>query len=100
MSGTDNAVVDPDGATILAKGKIAHWASGNVYDHSATAVATQGIINAPFKAPALLDGNGNIYGRSKPQYEGASADRLSPVEGRGLHRRRKDRRHRRTCRPS
>ncbi|KAK4948388.1 hypothetical protein LTR10_012922 [Elasticomyces elasticus] len=80
MTGVDSAVVDDENKEILAGGsKIAHWVSGNVYDHKSTAVATQGpILQAPTKPDKLLL-NGNIFGRSKPQYEGAQANDFAQI---------------------
>ncbi|KAK5128904.1 hypothetical protein LTR85_000237 [Meristemomyces frigidus] len=75
MTGATEAVVGVNNNTILAGGKtITSWASGNVYDNSATKDVTQGAITSPTKASSLLDGNKNIFGRSKPQYETASSD--------------------------
>ncbi|KAK4545222.1 hypothetical protein LTR36_003401 [Oleoguttula mirabilis] len=69
------AAVQVDNSTILAGNqKIVAWASGNVYDNSATKKVTQGTITTPTKASSLLDGNKNVFGRSKPQYETASTD--------------------------
>ncbi|KAK3654385.1 hypothetical protein LTR56_004015 [Elasticomyces elasticus] len=83
MSTVASAVVDDENKEILAGGsKIAHWVSGNVYDHKSTAVATQGNITAPNKAPSLLL-NGNIFGRSKPQYEGAQASDFMQISAAG-----------------
>jgi len=78
MSGASTAAVTSadNSKVILAPGKIAHWASGNVYDRTSSNPSkkvNQGPITAPSKASSLLDGSGNIYGRSKPQYETAQA---------------------------
>jgi glucan 1,3-beta-glucosidase len=68
-----SAVVDPDDGAILSGGGVVKaWGSGNVYDNSGTKKATQGQITAPHKDSSLLN-NGNIFGRSKPQYETAQA---------------------------
>lgn len=69
---TSAAVVTYSNATVLPSGKITHWVAGNVYDNSMTSARTQGTnVTAPIKAQSLLQ-NGNIFGRSKPQYEGVT----------------------------
>ncbi|KAK0285043.1 hypothetical protein LTR35_005243 [Friedmanniomyces endolithicus] len=73
MTLATHAVVDATDNEVLAGGgKIVSWASGNVYDKSGTVVKTQGIVTAPTKPTSLLS-NGNVFSRSKPQYEGALA---------------------------
>lgn len=71
-------VTDPNGNTIEGSNiDGSTWISGNVYSNSATAAATQGQVPKPVKAAGLLN-NGNIFGKSKPQYENAaSSDFLS-----------------------
>ncbi|EME85443.1 glycoside hydrolase family 55 protein [Pseudocercospora fijiensis CIRAD86] len=56
-------------SSVLAPGKIEAWAQGNGYDHTASGKRTQGPISKAKKSTQLLDGAGNIFGRSKPQYE-------------------------------
>ncbi|KAK5132529.1 hypothetical protein LTR08_008913 [Meristemomyces frigidus] len=80
MRGTKVAVVDTNNGTVLGSGMITSWASGNVYDHSASAKVTQGQITPPNKASTLLTSDGKIFGRSKPQYENAgSGDFLQSI---------------------
>jgi len=70
------AVVDVNNATILEPGKVQSWASGNGYTPSRKGTQTplipkkqENAVAAPKKAPSLLDGDGNIFTQSRPQYE-------------------------------
>ncbi|KAF2480880.1 pectate lyase superfamily protein-domain-containing protein [Neohortaea acidophila] len=80
MSGVRTAaVVDNSGTTILEPGMIAAWASGNGYSNTGySGRGTQTVlqptrqentITPATKASSLLDGQGNIFGQSRPQYE-------------------------------
>lgn len=83
-SGVNAAVVGYDNSTILGSGNVAAWASGNIYDHSATGKASQGpISNAPTPPKSLLDSNGHIFSRSKPQYEAYSASDFLSAKANG-----------------
>ena len=89
MSGASTAaVVDNNNNTVLAPGMIEAWASGNGYIASkhATNTPIQGTkqensIAAPTKSKLLLDGNGNIFTRSRPQYEDLSLDSFITAKG-------------------
>jgi hypothetical protein len=57
-------------STILAgNAKIASWAQGRQYDGTNSGTAVQKPQTAPKKPAALLDSAGNVFTRSKPQYE-------------------------------
>lgn len=64
-----------DQRVVVEPGMITSWAQGNGFTNSAESTSNNGSVgrledaNAPYKAPALLESGGNIYGRSKPQYE-------------------------------
>lgn len=93
------AVADSMGTTILAGGsKVASWAQGNGYTTgtggtasgstcasaapSASSTKIQGPLTAPTK-PASLMSNGNIFQRSKPQYESVPASSFVSVKSAG-----------------
>ncbi|KAH8589966.1 pectate lyase superfamily protein-domain-containing protein [Bisporella sp. PMI_857] len=70
---TENAPVAvsnaADKATVLAgNAKIPAWTQGSQYEGS-TRTVVQEAQTAPSKAATLLDGAGNVFTRSKPQYE-------------------------------
>ncbi|KXT17316.1 hypothetical protein AC579_544 [Pseudocercospora musae] len=67
-------------SVVLPKGKIDAWAQGNGYDHTATGNRTQGMIPKANKSTQLLDGDGNIFGRSKPQYEDIAVSNFKSVK--------------------
>ena len=86
FTGATNAVVTPDGDTLLAGGsKVASWAQGHAYttgtdgasngtctNAAAPAVSSstvQGPLTAPSKPASLLNGQGAVFERAKPQYE-------------------------------
>ncbi|KAH8658833.1 pectate lyase superfamily protein-domain-containing protein [Tricladium varicosporioides] len=57
-------------ATILAgNAKISQWAQGREYTAPNAGKAAQGALTAPTKPAVLLDSAGNVFTRSKPQYE-------------------------------
>lgn len=74
MSTVTTAAVwsEKDQTAVVEPGMIKTWAQGNGYTNSATSTSQNGsvgTITTPYKAPGLLDSSGNIFGRSKPQYE-------------------------------
>nr|POE73033.1 glucan 1,3-beta-glucosidase [Quercus suber] len=68
ITGTSKALTLIDGTVLIQSGHIASWASGKEYENSSSGSVVQGTISSPTKASSLLT-NGNIYARSKPQYE-------------------------------
>ena len=99
FTGSTAAVVDNKGSTILAGGsKIASWAQGNGYTTgttssspastcasgapSASSTKIQGPLTAATKPASLLN-NGNIFERSKPQYESVPASSFVSVKAAG-----------------
>jgi hypothetical protein len=58
-----------DQKPILGKEKVESWAQGNGYDASGSQNRTVGALAAPKKDQSLLDSNGNIFARTKPQYQ-------------------------------
>jgi len=74
MSGVGTPVQGTNGAIVSTPGKINSWASGNAHSTSVNGQAVQGAIaSPPTKNSALLDGQGNVFARSKPQYAGTDA---------------------------
>ena len=99
FTGATTAVAHADGSSILAGGsKVASWAQGHAYttgtdgpasttcSASAPAVSDshiQGPLGTPAKPASLLDGNGNIFERSKPQYETVPSSSFVSVRSKG-----------------
>jgi hypothetical protein len=85
MSSVGTPVMGPNNTPFLSnRGKINYWASGDGYSKTATGSPSQGqISSAPSKNAALLDSNGKIFSRSKPQYEGVSASSILSAKANG-----------------
>ena len=103
FSGSQNAIVDMSGSTILAGGsKIASWGQGNAYTtgtsvtaahkrgtntsiapNAATQVVIQGALAAPSKPASLLNGQGYVFERSKLQYENVPSSSFVSVKSAG-----------------
>lgn len=75
-----SAVADVNGDEILAAGSIKAWASGNGATNGKFVTGTQGTITQASKDASLLDSNGHIYGKSKPQYENTPASSFVSVK--------------------
>jgi hypothetical protein len=65
-------IVQVDGGSTLLSGNDALWATGKRYNGSEGTTET-GHVTAPAKGKALLDSNGKLYVRSRPQYEDIDA---------------------------
>jgi glucan 1,3-beta-glucosidase len=98
FTGSTQAVVDVSGATVLAGGSvIASWGQGNAYTTgaassltntkrstgSASQVPIHGSLAAPSKPTVLLNAQGAIFERSKPQYETYPASAFLSVKSNG-----------------
>ena len=103
FSGSQNAIVDMSGSTILAGGSnVASWGQGNAYTtgagvtaahkratnssttpNAATQIVIQGALTAPSKPASLLNGKGNVFERSKPQYETVPSSSFISVKSAG-----------------
>ncbi|KAL8675620.1 MAG: hypothetical protein Q9168_000132 [Polycauliona sp. 1 TL-2023] len=101
FTGCPAAVVGAGGNTILAGGKkIASWAQGHAYTtgtdsaaNNATCIAgaipsassqtIQGLLTAPNKPASLLNSNGAVFERSKPQYESVPSSSFVSVKAAG-----------------
>ena len=99
FTGCSNAIVDLQGATVLAGGsKVASWAQGNAYSTgsglsapavknstigTATKVQVQGPLTAPSKPAALLNAQGAIFEKARPQYETVPASSFVSVKASG-----------------
>lgn len=96
---SENAVVDQNGKSLLAGGsKVVSWAQGNGYttgdessDNTTCATAApsvssfklQGSLTPPPKPDSLLDAQGVVVERSKPQYEGLPTSSFVSVKSKG-----------------
>ena len=100
FSGSQTAVQDISGSSVLAGGsKVASWGQGNAYTTgsgvstknkrsgnstgSATQVSIHGALSAPTKPTTLLDGQGKVVERTKPQYESTPATSFVSVKSAG-----------------
>lgn len=72
-------------SVILAPGKISSWVQGNNYNTGAGAAKnrTQSAIETVKKSDSLLDNQGNIFGRSKPQYENVPVSNFKSAKAAG-----------------
>jgi glucan 1,3-beta-glucosidase len=78
------AAVSSGGNTILAGNtKIASWTQGNQYLGANSGKAVQAGATAPSKPASLLNSAGNVFTRSKPQYETESASVFKSVKSAG-----------------
>ncbi|XXG95201.1 hypothetical protein Hte_001461 [Hypoxylon texense] len=69
MSGVGTTVKDEGGATILAgTGHVDLWSIGRRYNGT-EGTYTSGAVDAPQKGSRLLDENGKLFYRPRPQYE-------------------------------
>ncbi|KAK3317422.1 pectin lyase fold/virulence factor [Cercophora scortea] len=66
-------IVQADGGNTLLSKNSNLWASGKRYNGSVGTTQTGDVI-APGKAKSLLDKNGNLFVRSRPQYEALGTD--------------------------
>lgn len=73
-----------DKATVLAGNtKIALWMQGRGYAGANAGSAGQGSHGAATKSPTLLNSAGNVFTKSKPQYEGVAAASFKSVKAAG-----------------
>jgi hypothetical protein len=80
-----NVVQVSGGSNLLAaSGKIDLWTIGRVYNGSVGSYVPGKPATAPRKAPKLLVSNGNLYTRSRPQYESTGADGFTIATRDGL----------------
>ncbi|KAF9872609.1 putative glucan 1, 3-beta-glucosidase [Colletotrichum karsti] len=69
MSGVGATVKDTDGNVILgSSGHVELWAIGKRYN-GYEGTSTAGAVDAPARPESLLDDDGKLFYRSKPQYE-------------------------------
>ncbi len=80
-----NAVYDSSTNTALLQGntKISSWIQGRSYDGANKGTVGQGSETAPTKPTALLDSAGNVFARSKPQYEGVAVSSFLSAKAAG-----------------
>jgi glucan 1,3-beta-glucosidase len=86
LSNVPIAVGILNGTTVLAGGDttIHSWGQGNVYSGtSSKAKFTQGTIPSVAKPQSLIDGAGNIFQKSHPQYEDYSVHQFVSVKDQG-----------------
>lgn len=73
-------------ATVLAgNAKVASWAQGSQYTSggAGAGLAKQGPLTAATKPTSLLNSAGNVFTRSKPQYESVSSSSFKSVKAAG-----------------
>ncbi|KAL8715457.1 MAG: hypothetical protein Q9220_000791 [cf. Caloplaca sp. 1 TL-2023] len=100
FTGCSAAIIGASGKTLLAGGsKVASWAQGHAYTTgtndaanatcttgtaaSASSVTVQGALTAPSKPASLLNAQGAVFERTKPQYETASTTSFLSVKSSG-----------------
>lgn len=95
FTGCGAAVADPQGKAILAGGsKIASWAQGHAYTTGSdgasnatcgapSSTSIQGSLTAPAKPASLLNAQGAVVERSKPQYENIPSSAFVSVKSKG-----------------
>lgn len=73
------------GATILAgNAKVTSWMQGRAYSGANSGAAMQGASQTAVTKPAsLLTSSGNVFARSKPQYESVSVSSFKSVKAAG-----------------
>ncbi|TVY47632.1 Glucan 1,3-beta-glucosidase [Lachnellula occidentalis] len=73
-----------DKTTVLAgNAKVASWAQGNQYISGSAGSAKQGPLTATTKPTSLLNSAGNVFTRSKPQYETVSSSSFKSAKAAG-----------------
>jgi glucan 1,3-beta-glucosidase len=78
------AAVSNGGTTVLAgNAKVASWIQGNQYLSPNSGKAAQGSQTAPTKPAGLLTSGGNVFTRSKPQYEAVAVASFKSVKAAG-----------------
>jgi len=71
-------------ATILAgNAKVASWTQGRQYAGANAGTAGQGVQTTPTKPASLLNSAGDVFTRSKPQYEGVPVSCFKSVKAAG-----------------
>jgi glucan 1,3-beta-glucosidase len=71
-------------ATILSgNSKVSLWMQGRGYTDSNSGIASQGSHTAVTKPASLLNSAGNVFTRSKPQYEGVPTSSFKSVKAAG-----------------
>ena len=85
LENVGSAVQDENGKQILgSSGHIDIWATGRRYN-GAKGESTSGAVKAPPKASRLLDNNGKLFYRPRPQYEDRGADDFIVATDHGCH---------------
>ncbi|KAG6903171.1 hypothetical protein C0995_002714 [Termitomyces sp. Mi166 len=86
LTNVPTAVGVVGGAVVLAGGTttISSWGQGNVF-HGTSSISTftQGTIHVANKPSVLLDGSGNIFGKTHPQYASYSLSQIVSVKDNG-----------------
>ncbi|KAF8516954.1 exo-beta-1,3-glucanase [Hysterangium stoloniferum] len=80
------AVAEEAGFVVLNGGDttIKHWVQGNVYKgQSHTGTFKQDSLEPPFKPASLLDSEGKIFGRTRPQYADYDLSQIVSVKAQG-----------------
>jgi len=82
LTNVQTAVAIADGTVIVPGGDqtIEHWVQGNVADATGKSKYMQGEMDAPYKPPVLLDYEGKIFGKTRPQYVDYDLDQIVSVK--------------------
>ncbi|KAF7322584.1 hypothetical protein HMN09_00036900 [Mycena chlorophos] len=86
LNNVPTAVGVVGGAVVLSGGTttITSWGQGNVYKGTGTSPQfVQGAIATPVKASGLLTGSGQIFGRTRPQYQNYATSQIVSVRSNG-----------------
>nr|GAT59631.1 predicted protein [Mycena chlorophos] len=86
LNNVPTAVGVVGGAVVLSGGTttITSWGQGNVYKGTGTSPQfVQGAIATPVKASSLLTSSGQIFGRTRPQYQNYATSQIVSVRSNG-----------------
>ncbi|KAH0556494.1 hypothetical protein GP486_005605, partial [Trichoglossum hirsutum] len=84
FTGSAMAVAGPSGSSILAgNAKIASWGQGTQYLPGVNGFRFQGPLTPPSKPASLLNAEGLVYERSRPQYQDLDDSHFTSVKSHG-----------------
>lgn len=84
LTGVTNGVMTAGGPVALAgSSNIDLWFQGSIYTPTGTRTYAQQTGASYSKPAGLLDSNGNVFGKSRPQYEAYAASQFQSVKASG-----------------